>query len=372
MKNLLALLSIFVFFIQLQAQNVPTLEIDTKLHLDRKIIRIPDIPGFTTMKCDLHMHTIFSDGDVWPTVRVQEAYYEGLDAIAITDHIENEPRKKFVGGDENSGYEIALPEAQKLNILLIKAGEITRSMPPGHINALFLTDVSKLDTENYMDAIKEAGNQGAFIFWNHPAWPTNKEKKNHGWWDVHEEMYKKGWLHGIEVFNMEESFPIAMDWCLEKELAFMSNSDVHMVSAYDFDYKKFPRPMTLVFAKKPGLDGIKEALFAKRTVAYFADQLAGPEKLLIELFNASLIVKKPFKVEGKKASFQLVNPTDISIILQNNNPSANAPREIKIHPGSSVIVQCYLENGKASLPYNVINYHTATEKVLQVVLQIQE
>jgi len=370
MKFTFALLSIFVFSIQLIGQNVSTLEADTKLQLKRKLIRIPDIPGFHTLKCDLHMHTIFSDGDVWPTVRVQEAYYEGLDVIAITDHIENEPRKNFVGGDENSVYEIALPEAEKLNILLIKGGEITRSMPPGHINALFLNDVSKLDTENYMDAIAEASKQGAFIFWNHPAWPTNREKKYHGWWDVHEEMYKNGWLHGIEVFNMEESFPAAMDWCVEKGLAFLSNSDVHKVSAYDFDYKKYMRPMTLVFAKETGLEGVKEALFAKRTVAYFADQLAGPEELIKELYKESLVVKKVFKVEGNKASFQLVNPTDYSIVLQNDQPAANAPKKIKIHPGSSVIVQCILKDGMAELPYNVTNFHIATDKVLNVVLHI--
>lgn len=372
MKFLFPLLLTFVFAIQLDAQNVSTLEADTKLQLNRKVIRIPNIPGYQTMKCDLHMHTIFSDGDVWPTVRVQEAYYEALDVIAITDHIENEPRKKFIGGDENSAYEIALPEAEKLNILLIKGGEITREMPPGHINALFLNDVSKLDTKNYMDAIKEAGKQGAFISWNHPAWPTNKEKKMHGWWDVHEEMYQNGWLHGIEVFNMEESFPVAMDWCVEKKLAFMSNSDVHKVSAYDFDYEKYLQPMTLVFAKEASMEGVKEALFAKRTVAYFADQLAGPEDLLKELFNQSIVVHKPFKVEGNIASFQLVNPTDYSVILQNDNPAANSPDEIRINPASSVIAQCVLKNGKAELPYKVVNFHTATNKVLDVTLLVTE
>jgi len=47
----------------------------------RRIINIPDISGYHTLKCDFHMHTVFSDGLVWPTVRVQEAYLEGLDAI---------------------------------------------------------------------------------------------------------------------------------------------------------------------------------------------------------------------------------------------------------------------------------------------------
>jgi len=111
----------------------------------RHKIMIPDIPGFITLKCDFHMHTVFSDGIVWPTYRVDEAWQEGLDAIAITDHIENQPSKKFISGDHNVPYEIAYPQAVEKDIILIKAGEITRSMPPGHLNALFLEDVNRLD-----------------------------------------------------------------------------------------------------------------------------------------------------------------------------------------------------------------------------------
>ena len=51
----------------------------------REELHIPDILGFQTLKCDFHMHTVFSDGLVWPTVRIDEAYREGLDAIALTD-----------------------------------------------------------------------------------------------------------------------------------------------------------------------------------------------------------------------------------------------------------------------------------------------
>jgi hypothetical protein len=54
----------------------------------RHEIHFPDLPGYQTLKCDLHMHTVFSDGYVWPTVRVDEAWREGLDAISLTDHIE--------------------------------------------------------------------------------------------------------------------------------------------------------------------------------------------------------------------------------------------------------------------------------------------
>ena len=55
----------------------------------RNEIQVPDLDGYTTLKCDFHMHTVFSDGLVWPTVRVDEAYREGLDAISLTEHSED-------------------------------------------------------------------------------------------------------------------------------------------------------------------------------------------------------------------------------------------------------------------------------------------
>ena len=86
---------------------------------------------------------------VWPTVRVDEAYNNGLDAIAITDHIERSPGKTHLGGDDNSAYEIAEPRARHKNMMLIHAGEITRSMPPGHFNALFVENTNELDKQDW-------------------------------------------------------------------------------------------------------------------------------------------------------------------------------------------------------------------------------
>ena len=53
-----------------------------------RAIEFPNIPGYLTLKCDLHMHTVFSDGSVWPDIRVEEAVKDGLDAIATTEHLE--------------------------------------------------------------------------------------------------------------------------------------------------------------------------------------------------------------------------------------------------------------------------------------------
>ena len=73
----------------------------------RREIHFPDLPGFKTLACDFHMHTVFSDGNVWPTVRVAEAWRQGLHAIAITDHIEYQPHKGDVPTKHNHSYDLA-------------------------------------------------------------------------------------------------------------------------------------------------------------------------------------------------------------------------------------------------------------------------
>ncbi|HVG14570.1 MAG TPA: hypothetical protein VM935_06405, partial [Chitinophagaceae bacterium] len=53
-------------------------------HATGRSLKFPDIAGYKTIKCDLHQHTVFSDGNVWPNIRVQESLKDGLDAISLT------------------------------------------------------------------------------------------------------------------------------------------------------------------------------------------------------------------------------------------------------------------------------------------------
>ena len=125
---------------------------------DRWKAGFPDILGYKTLKCDLHMHTVFSDGLVWPTARIDEAVREGLDVIAITDHIEYLPHKNDIPTNHNRSYEIAAGPAKKRGVLLIKGAEITRETPPGHFNTLFLNDIAMLDVKEFLDAVEAANN----------------------------------------------------------------------------------------------------------------------------------------------------------------------------------------------------------------------
>ena len=136
----------------------------------RTPVNVPNIPGYLTLKCDFHIHTVFSDGLVWPSVRSEEAWRQGLDAIAITDHIEYQPHKADVSTNHNRSYQIASKAGDDLDLLVIKGSEITHKMPPGHLNAIFLTNSLSLATTNWQDQTRIAHEQGVFIFWNHPGW----------------------------------------------------------------------------------------------------------------------------------------------------------------------------------------------------------
>ena len=296
------------------AQTSGTIVMDEVVHLPaRHEISLPDLPGYKTLKCDFHIHTVFSDGVVWPTVRVDEAWEDGLDAIAITDHIENNPKK--LPGQNHQAYEIALPVARAKNMILVKAGEISRGMPPGHFNALFVTDVNALNLPNYMDAIGEAVRQGGFIQWNHPGW-RKQQPDTTRWMAEHEAIYKKGWMHGIEVFNENEWYPEALKWAVEKKLAIVGNSDIHDVYNKKYNRELFPvRAVTLVFAKERTEASLKEAMFAKRTATLFFNKLIGPKELVEPLVSQSILVSKPFLYQKGYIYFEVKNSSDIEFTL---------------------------------------------------------
>ena len=47
---------------------------------------LPEVNGYNVYKADLHTHSVYSDGDCTPEFRVREAWYDGLDVLAITEH----------------------------------------------------------------------------------------------------------------------------------------------------------------------------------------------------------------------------------------------------------------------------------------------
>jgi hypothetical protein len=330
----------------------------------RQEIRIPDIMGYKTLKCDFHMHTVFSDGLVWPTVRVEEAWREGLDAIAITDHIEYQPHKDDIPKNLNRSYAIALPRAKERGILLVKAAEITRDTPPGHFNALFLNDVKPLDTNDLLDAMAAATSQGAFIWWNHPGWKPDKK----GWFDIHTTLYEKKYLRGIEVVNGDDYYADAHRWALDKNLTILGNSDIHDASPLQKTTPESHRPMTFVFVKDKSIDGLKEALVADRTAVWFGNKVIGRREYVEALFLAGVRVTDIQYEEGKNKAvrFMLRNNSDLAVELQ--RAGRPGPVTLSLPANSATRVRVGVESLEKplELTYTATNLVIGPEKGLPV------
>jgi hypothetical protein len=331
----------------------------------RKLVHLPDLPGYVTLKCDFHMHTVFSDGNVWPTNRIAEAWLDGLDAISITDHIEYLPKKDYIPADFNAAWKITQGPAREGNLILVHGAEITRAMPPGHLNALFITDASALVKDSVMDAVAEAVRQGAFIQWNHPGWKSQEPDGIPKMYSIHNRLIKNNMMHGIEFFNESEFYPPVMTLCLKNNLAVMCNSDIHAIISEEYAMISH-RPMTLVFAKERSHDSLKEAMFARRTLAYFDDIIAGKKELAEPFFYQCISVSKPYFQNEKNIYFEITNKTDIPFSLTNG--PAGAPESISL-PANAVTRIVLSKKVTAPLAYNVTNVIIGENETLKVELK---
>ena len=326
----------------------------------------PDLPPYRTLVCDLHMHTVFSDGQVWPTVRVDEAAREHLDAIALSDHIEYLPHKDDILKNFDRPYEIAAEPAKKKDILLIKGAEITRETPPGHYNALFLNDINPLETPEFLDAIRNANEQKAFVFWNHHAW---KGAERGRWEQVQTTMYENHWLHGMEVANGDDIYPDAIRWCLEKNLTMMGNSDIHSPS-YFYPYAAgHHRTVTLVFADDRSVDAIKGALFAGRTAAWVENQLIGRREYLEPLFNQCITVSTSQISEGAFI-VKIGNAALIDMVLKREGGAGPQQITVPARSSASVFIKTDPDTPTPVLLYQVSNFLIAPDKGLPVKLPL--
>lgn len=304
-------------------------------------ITIPDTAGFKVLKGDFHIHTLFSDGSVMPEDRVNEAVQNGLDVISITDHIEYRPyfsktgKWKLIdeqGSDYNIWYNIAKPVADKKSLLLIHGTEITKStMPPGHFNALFVKDVNPIAAavDDWRKMLRVASEQGCFLLWNHPGWQAPKsggieQGAPLRFSPEHEEAYKQGLMHGIEIFNGSEYYPVVSDWCNERDLAIFANSDIHPSEMNQYGLQNPTRPITLVLAKERSEESIREAMFARRTIGWAANMLWGRDPWLPQLFNASVEIKTI-----TPGTLELTNKSSLPITVSIGGAIFNLPQDTK-------------------------------------------
>jgi len=318
-------------------------------------------PNYFIISTDLHIHTVFSDGSVWPNIRVKEALIEGLDLIAITEHIEYQPHKEDIPHpDRNRSFHIASNYLNNTkNLIVINGSEITRDISPsGHFNAVFLKDSNKLIQKDSLSGIIEANKQNAFVFWNHPNWDSTgiarlKEFQTY--------LVNKKLLHGIEVVNettfSEEAFQIALD----NDLTILGTSDIHELTEWTYKISKGGhRPITFVLTKSISDSEIKKALFKGETFVWFKDLLIGKKTILNKVIKSNLTFSLPFYPKGKKILHTTItnkSATKIQLKYIGEYSFHDDSDIIKINPYSNLKLRIktreYINN--ISLPFIVLN-----------------
>jgi hypothetical protein len=285
----------------------------------RQALPVPDLAGFKTLKADFHLHTVFSDGNVWPTVHVQDAWRDGLDVIALTEHAEYTPHAADVKVDIGRSYAIAKPLADQLGLILVPGVEITkpdplkapRVLPEGsaHFNALFITDPNALHVpDDLMEALRRAKAQNAFVFWNHPRFRVARAL----WVPPIARAFDAGLFAGMELVNGPDFYDEAYPWIAERRLTILANSDAH--DPVPPRTATTHRPITLLFAKTADLDGVRDALVSRRTAAWQGDDVWGAEDHLRGLWTGAIVLETP-SLSRSATSLRLRNGSAIPMHL---------------------------------------------------------
>src|SRR5260221_612149 len=193
---------------------------------------------------------------------------------------------------------MAKPLADQLGMVLVPGVEITKPDPPAalalfaegsqHFNALFVTDPNALNVPgDLMEALRRAKAQHCFVFWNHPRYRVTRGR----WFPPIARAFDAGLFQGMELVNGPDFYDEAYPWIAERQLTILADSDAH--DPIPPRATGFRRPITLLFARTADLDGVREALTARRTAAWLGDDVWGAEEHLRGIWNGAIVLETP-------------------------------------------------------------------------------
>ena len=335
---------------------------------------------------DLHIHSVFSDGAVWPTIRVDEAIRDSIDLISLTEHLEYQSHLSDIPhNNRNRSFQIAGGYVQNRPLAVVHGTEITKPMPPGHFNAIFIKDANKFFDNNkepldFRKAINEANEQEAFVFWNHPMWEANRSDGIAKLDPIHREVINKKLLHGIEVVNFDTFSEEAMQIALDNKLTMMGTSDVHILIDWDFNIEKesYHRPITFIMSENRTIKSIRDALFNGDTFIWYRDLVIGKHKNLRQVIDNNLkVVSKGYGYRDRKVEIlqiELINKSVAPINLNyiGDYTFHNDYKFIEIQPKSSktIYVKTKKVENKVNLEFEILNYVIAPKTNLKTIKTI--
>jgi len=385
----------------------------------RPIADFPNVGSFKVLAVDLHTHSVFSDGHVWPSIRAEEAARDIIDAIAITEHLEWQPHIADIPNtDRNRAYEETVRSAKALDLLVIPGVEITRVDEAGHINAVFIKDANPLvkasgikdylpdhlfntraEAESVARAQSEAfasahkverdGETRWAPFSSRELYMTlvnfgvaaERDPRevldaaaaqgafsfwNHPLFEkpdwklpkFHRAAIKDNALQGIEIANGDHYYPNAHRLALKHNLALIGTSDVHQLIAWDYDREKNQhRPVTLVMAPERSAQAIKDALFARRTIVWWNHTLIGRKAQLQPLLEASITLEKVSLSSSGRTQLWLRNNTGAEFrVAHTDGPATTrAAGQFPLRPNSITQVDVASDERSGTLTLAVLN-----------------
>ena len=229
--------------------------------------------------CDMHTHTIYSDGTLTPRELIDEAIGAGLSALALTDHNTVEGLPEFISAASGKDIDIVLGsefsvdyDGQELHLLALFIDQ--KHFPK--ISAL-MTDVMKRKQECNRDLVKSLIRAGLSLDYDEitAGTPSGKINRAH----VAEAMIKKGYVGSLEEAFSLYLHPSAGYYREPKLISVFEMIDfiksIGAVSVLAHPFLQLSEEKMVEFlpkAKAAGLDGI-ECYYSKYDEATTATSL---------------------------------------------------------------------------------------------------
>jgi hypothetical protein len=124
--------------------------------------------------------------------------------------------------------------------------------------------------------------------------------------------------------------------------------------------------MTLVFAKDKSVNGVREALFAGRTVVWYEKQLIGKRGYLEAIFQKAVKIGGVEYGNDNGVRFRVTNHSDVDVELERAGQAG--PESLVVPARGTALVRTKIaETGTTvKLPYVVQNFRIGPEKGLPV------
>jgi hypothetical protein len=176
----------------------------------------------------------------------------------------------------------------------------------------------------------------------------------------------------MELVNGPDFYDESYPWIEEHKLTILADSDAH--DPVPPRTATWHRPVTLVFARTVDLDGVRDALTARRTAAWLGENVWGAEEYLSGLWAGAIALESPTLDRKRGLALRLRNTSAITmkIVVKEAPDWFVLTPPLQLSAESATIIRPQLTaaappgDQKIVLTLEITNLHTGPEKNLLV------